>query len=253
MKSLIRCVRIGRIGLLVAAMIVSCTQASDTVRQLDMGGRIRPWTMERSHYCGLYCVYAGVQALGVEPRVSFEELIAPEFVGSTAGSSLDELELAAEKCGVQACGVANLSVEALRAATSPVLLHMPAINGRSPHWVLFLGVQDGKMRIVDFPDELKLFDFADFLTEFDGVGLILADGAPPLWKMRLPAYIKLSTLLVVMIGVVCATRYVFSRVRSTMDVFNHQRRDGNRNVSGRHWGAVECEFRRWTAEASTGD
>jgi rhodanese-related sulfurtransferase len=125
-------------------------------------------------YCGVYCVAAALETLGQEPPM--EKLLAPSYVGSELGSSLEELERAVRHLGGHGAPMSRLTVDALRSAKEPIILHFTA-RGRSAtynHWVLFLGMHDGRARIYDPPDAVEEFTLAEVLSRWDGTGLVVS-------------------------------------------------------------------------------
>lgn len=152
-------------------------------------------------YCGVYCLYAALRTLGI--AAPFEGLLDPKYVGSFEGSSAAELKRAASDLGVHAEVMENLSASALRNSPHPVILHVrrPGLHMPYAHWVLFLGVEGDKARIVDPPNAVQLLPFAELLSLWDGVGVVVATEPPNTLAIRAGgwaeqgAYLALATAL----------------------------------------------------------
>jgi rhodanese-related sulfurtransferase len=165
-------------------------------------------------YCGVYSLYTAFQVLG-HKSVRFEQLVDAKYVGSYSGSSLGELRQAAIDFGLKAQALEGLTASTLRFSSYPVLLHVrrPGLNMPFAHWVLFLGVEDGQARIVDPPHGAQLMSFAELLSLWDGVGLIVAPQEAVLWPIRATAWLSQGILLLILVAVLSIARSVARRVR----------------------------------------
>jgi len=106
---------------------------------------------ESGPYCGLYCVYGALHAIGKD--VPFETILRPRYISSRRGSSVEELQQAVIDAGAHAVALADLGAESLRAARHPMILHV-ATDGQLKqydHWVLFCGMEKGNARLLDAP------------------------------------------------------------------------------------------------------
>ena len=119
-------------------------------------------------------------------RRSFEDFLKPAYVGSYNGSTLGELRQAVRSHGGYAEAMEQLTAASLQASSHPIILHVrrPGHNAPYAHWVLFLGVEQGKARIVDPPTAVQLIPFADLLSLWDGVGLVVSREPVNAWSMR---------------------------------------------------------------------
>jgi hypothetical protein len=131
--------------------------------------------LARGPYSGVYCVYGALRAIGREGRL--DDLICPEFVGSYSGSNAAELEQAARKFGVHAVTLNGLTADTLRVAHQPIILHVrPLVRSSGyTHWILFLGIEGGKARILDPPRAVESFSIADVLARWDGTGILISE------------------------------------------------------------------------------
>ena len=163
-------------------------------------------------YCGTYCLYAAMRMSG--KRLDFGELVKPEYIGSTGGSSLAELKKAALDHGMYAQPLGNLSGRVLRTCRSPVILHVkPSIDAsRYNHYVLFLGTQNGKARIFNPPNPIKPMSFSELAALWDGNGIILSSQPIDLAKVFAPARNGFILLAFCIIGLVllihCIRRFI---------------------------------------------
>jgi len=125
-------------------------------------------------YCGIYSLIAILDIFDIHPPI--EELLTPEFVGSFQGSSNLELEKAAEKYGLYAKTYSGLTWRELKASKNPMILHFRSTlaNADFNHWVAFLGVEDGKARIIDLPHPLATIPFAELLAKWDGIAIVIS-------------------------------------------------------------------------------
>lgn len=136
-------------------------------------------------YCGIYCVYAAMNSCG--HKFDFIDLLQTKYVGSRQGSSIQELEAAVKDHGMQALPMMGLSRANLAASKTPIVLHVshPSMPGQFIHWVLFLGMEDGKARILDAPHAPELIPVADILSRWDGVGLYISEKPLSPWMLKL--------------------------------------------------------------------
>jgi rhodanese-related sulfurtransferase len=148
-------------------------------------------------YCGIYCLYAAFETLGIE--VPFESLLRGEYVGSFQGSSLEELRRAAADHGAHALPLKAMTASSLRAADQPLILHVrrPGYQSTYAHWVLFLGVEDGKARILDPPNGVDMMPFAELLALWDGTGLMVSREPVNGWSVRAGGWLELGVLCAV--------------------------------------------------------
>jgi rhodanese-related sulfurtransferase len=139
-------------------------------------GKSAPVKYRVSHpYCGLYCLYVVMRCAGHE--VDFRKLVKPEYIGSRKGSSVAELKKAAEDNGLYAKSVNKLTFLALRDSAYPIVLHVKSSLGQKDydHFELFLGEQNGRVRLVDPPQHYRWASFRELAGRWDGAGLIVSD------------------------------------------------------------------------------
>lgn len=158
-------------------------------------------------YCGVYSVYAALRSLDVQLR--FEDLLEPKYVGSHFGSSLGELKQAVADFGAHAEAMEGLTASALRGSQHPIILHVrrPGLKTPYAHWILFLGVEGDKARIVDPPHEVQLLPFAELLSLWDGVGLVVSREPVQTWPVRAAAWFEQGVFLLLVAALLGAARF----------------------------------------------
>ena len=126
-------------------------------------------------YCGLYSLYGALNVLG--KPIQFDAILEPQYIGSRMGSSLEDLKLAAEDMGAHAVAMSGLGAESLMSADCPMILHVSAGEElrRYQHWVLYLGMRDGKLRIVDAPKAERLVPLSNLMARWNGVALFVSN------------------------------------------------------------------------------
>ncbi|HEV3145439.1 MAG TPA: rhodanese-like domain-containing protein [Gemmataceae bacterium] len=146
-------------------------------------------------YCGIYSLYAALRIHGIE--ISFADLAQSKYVGSEYGSSLAELKLAAEEHGARALPLEGMTATTLRASQYPILLHVrrPGRNTPYLHWVLFLGVNGNRARIVDPPFAEEEITLAEMLALWDGVGLVISKEPVSRAELFWPAWAEIFVML----------------------------------------------------------
>jgi len=142
-------------------------------------------------YCGLYCVFAVMRLY--DRDVDFASLLSPEYISSTRGSTLEELQRAAVDRGLYVTPIGNLTTRALRSSPYPLILHVKTA-GRAReygHYELFLGTRDGKARLYDPPSPVRTVPFAELARRWQGTALVLSDApidmrvitGPAMWRL----------------------------------------------------------------------
>jgi len=125
-------------------------------------------------YCGLYCLYTIIKLADID--VDFVELVKSKYLGSRKGSSIAELKKATEDYGLYAVLAGNLSSYDLSHCPYPIILHVKygIEAGQYNHYELFLGTENGKAKIFDPPNPVKMVSFAELAPRWDGNGLLVS-------------------------------------------------------------------------------
>ncbi len=125
-------------------------------------------------HCGLYCLYSILKLSGQD--VDFRDLVKPEYYGRLRGSSLAELNQGAKDYGLHAGVVSRLSTRALRDCPYWAILHVRRdLEAREyDHYQLFLGRENGKAKLFNPPEGVKLVNFSDLAPLWDGYALFVS-------------------------------------------------------------------------------
>ncbi len=156
-------------------------------------------------YCGVYCLYTKMKLDNI--KIDFRKLVQPEYIGSRKGSSLAELKKAAEDYGLYAVPAGKLTSKELSQSMCPIILHVKSEIGseKYDHYELFLGTENGKAKLFDPPNQVRLVSFAELAPRWDGNGLIVsvepidlgAISAPARKRLIMYAAITLVIILIV--------------------------------------------------------
>lgn len=166
------------------------------------------------HYCGVYATYAALRAEGI--AVAFESLCDQQYIGSFAGSTMDEIHRAAIDHGAYARNVVGLTPTTLKCSRHPIVLHVRhlGLHACYGHWVTFLGTDEyGNAKSFDPPNEFMSLTFAQLAALSDGVGVVVSSNPigygdfvlPSVYESAIPA---LATCLLFVIA-----RWFGSRLR----------------------------------------
>lgn len=130
-------------------------------------------------FCGLYCLYAAGQL--TQSEFAFTSLLRPEYIGAAEGSSIAELERAAQDQGLYTAPFDRASLSDLESTSSPIVLyvkHKP--SDPSPnHFVLFVAAKPDGAMIFEPPSESALpvvreIPYYELASIWNGKGLSLA-------------------------------------------------------------------------------
>ncbi len=129
---------------------------------------------ETRAHCGIYCVMAALAKMKV--AFSANKLLDSKFVGSPQGSSAQELIDALASHGVDSVFVENVTVNSLRRATKPIILLLEkGLGERTNHWILFLGDDEGRARVIDAPRPVESLDYKTLLARWKGKALMVGE------------------------------------------------------------------------------
>lgn len=172
-------------------------------------------------YCGVYAVYGCLRLFG--KSTALEMLLEPRYVGSRAGSTLAELIRAVEDCGLRSRALRGLTAESLKAADAPIILHVKDRRRTHEynHWLLYLGEQDGKARVLDPPGSVEVVPFAQILARWDGTGLVVSNR--PIETSRYVKATWLGTLTTLCLPV-AFTAFVLSLAKTRSKVVSAPKR-----------------------------
>ena len=148
-------------------------------------------------YCGVYALYGAAQ---VHDRdVELRDLIEQRFISSRRGSSTTDLQAAAKFVGLDATPLFGLGRTTLVTAEHPLILHVSprGFQGSYTHWVLFLGLKDGKAIVHDGPGGASEVAVDSLLARWDGVALAITEPQDqPAYTVRELAVFAIVVLIV---------------------------------------------------------
>jgi len=196
------CLVISTLMLLLSLPAITAKSAEEqTIRQKLKGP-----------YCGLRCLYAAMKLKGKE--LDFTSLLKPEYLGSKDGSTLGELEKAANDNEMYTVALGNLSTRELRSTDQLMILHVKSddTSEKFDHYALFLGVRDGQAMILDPPNPVASIPFHQLARLWDGLALVVSDKPIDYKQIIAPAGKAVFALVVIVIVAVIGFRYVRPRI-----------------------------------------
>lgn len=159
-------------NLLAIFIITGTITANENKDNSPEAASVKPQT--HHPHCGLYCLYTTMKLTGQE--IDFVQLVKPEYIGSQKGSSMAELKKAAEDSGMYAVSLGKLTSRVLHNCPHPVILHVKsdATSKKYDHYELFLGTENGRAKIFNPPEPVRLVPFRELAPRWDGNGLIVS-------------------------------------------------------------------------------
>lgn len=165
-------------------------------------------------YCGIYAMYGAASALGV--KGDFQTLVDKKFVSSRAGSSASDLVSAAERLGVRVQPMTGLGLASLQESQDPLILHVSSLGQLEAynHWLLFLGIEDGRARIIDGSGSIHLLRSAELLARWDGVALAVYKGDAPKTNFGAVETTSIGWWAIIVVCVIGAAAWLVAKIRS---------------------------------------
>lgn len=162
-------------------------------------------TYHSAPYCGVGCLYVAMGKIG--HKTSFIELLRPEYVESSKGSSLAGLKKGAEDNGLHAVSLKNGDSRLLRHCADPVILRVKSNIDKKAydHYVLFHGIESGKAKVFDPPNQLKVLSFNELAPLWNGYGLVVSAAPINLNRVFAPTLKRLAGYAAIGIGMVLLT------------------------------------------------
>lgn len=151
--------------------------------------------------CGVYSLMACLESINV--NYDIKKLINPEFVSSSRGSSAAELIKAAEASQAHARAFVKMSVANLWSAKFPLILHVRG-NGADRnylHWVAYLGMDGGKVRILDLPHSLETVAPAELMARWDGLAVAVSREPIEGWPFAVSGIEQVSPILMILCAI----------------------------------------------------
>lgn len=128
--------------------------------------------------CGIYCAMAALKTIGLE--APYSDMATSKYVGSLKGSSMAELIRALEDHGAFTLPLKGLTPSGLIALETPCILHVrrDGTTDAHAHWVLFLGIEEGKAKLFNPPNGEELLSLDELLYLWDGQGIAVFPQKP---------------------------------------------------------------------------
>lgn len=125
--------------------------------------------------CGIYCLHAITRLYGQQADI--RDWVKPAYVSTPKGSSLANLRDAARDHGLYTLMLGRLETDDLRTSPPwPLILHVNReVGGEYAHFIVYLGVEDGKARIWDPPKAITLLPLEQLAPRWDGMALAVSD------------------------------------------------------------------------------
>lgn len=123
-------------------------------------------------YCGIFAVYACAKLLA-HTDASIESLLRPEYVGSSAGSTIAELCAALKSQGLHARVCTGITLDFIAATEPPLILHVRASpRSKVPdHYVVVVGRIGSRLLIIDGQALIEL-DQDQLPVSWDGTAIV---------------------------------------------------------------------------------
>lgn len=132
-------------------------------------------------YCGVYSLARAIRSHG--HQISFEDLLQPKYITDRRrGSSAEDLVKAAKDFGMMASLQTNLNCLILQHIKCPTILHVKTNfrlkgsehSSKYLHWILFAGIEGGKIKIYDGANDNPFFlEFSELAACWDGTGILI--------------------------------------------------------------------------------
>jgi rhodanese-related sulfurtransferase len=167
-------------------------------------------------HCGIFTLYA---AMRLHNRtVSIDSLMKPEFVSSAAGSTLFDLQRAADQHRFFSMAMQRMTIADLRQSPVPVILHTQSREGTGvyDHYILFVQADEAGALVLDAPNPLRHVPFTELSRVWGGVGLAVS--SEPIAEGRLLAAGRVQLLIytvIVITGIAIAQAFAAPLGRRT--------------------------------------
>lgn len=128
-------------------------------------------------YCGIKAMYGAARSIG-KTDIEYSDLINPDCVSDSRGSTEEDLVRAAAILGVNAKPLHGLSLVSLTASDAPLVLHVASFGQYQQynHWELFLGVEEnGLLRLVDGDGKVYTESASVLASRWDGTAILVTD------------------------------------------------------------------------------
>ena len=190
-------------------LVCYCSLAGPVFSQEEPMRPIPVGRMNITHFdlgsnCGIYCAMAALNTLGL--KTTYEMMNTAQHVSSHRGSSMADLIQALSDNGAYTMALKGLTPSALIALETPCILHVrrDGTTETHSHWVLFLGIVEGKARLFNPPNGEEILPLEELLYLWDGKGIAIFAQKPSLidtWRGKiLPLFDSMQILAVAGLG-----------------------------------------------------
>jgi len=171
-------------------------------------------TVSSGPFCGVYSLYTALRSQGI--NLEFSQLIRPDYVSSSSGSTFAGLLKAAQDHQAHGELLENLSVADLHHLNCPAILHVKNEYGAPDfnHFVLCVPVSGGKLAIYDPPAALVRSAGHELAPIWDGTALVASAQPIDLASMRRWAAARIALVVVVTLAAVGVPLFIRMRNRS---------------------------------------
>ena len=130
-------------------------------------------------YCGICAVHAVARYYEKDSRI--EEMLMPEYLSDSGGSSLLQIKEACKSVGLFGTPMERMSPGDLMEASCPAILHVRKNleENRYGHYVVFFGMKEERFVILDPPGKPSFFTASELLAVWSGRGVVVSDRGYP--------------------------------------------------------------------------
>ena len=167
-------------------------------------GRMNITHFDLGPNCAVYCALAGLNTLGLNTPAGM--INTAQYVSSLQGSSMADLIRALTEHGAFPLALKGLTPSALIALETPCILHVrrDGTTESHSHWVLYLGIVEGKARLFNPPNGEEILPLEELLYLWDGKGIAIFAQKPSLidtWRGKiLPLFYSMQIFAVAGLG-----------------------------------------------------
>lgn len=129
----------------------------------------------RRSYCGLHCVYGSLLWFG--KTIDFLDLCQPRYIGSSQGSSIEEVQAALEDLGLRSLARKGVAFDSLAKRSDIAILHVKSNEyvEKPDHFILYLGTDDGTALILDPGKKIRRIPFHQLAAIWDGTAIFVSE------------------------------------------------------------------------------
>lgn len=168
---------------------------------VDQSGSVFSRQATSGNVCGVLCAER-VIFLSTRKEVAFSEIIHPDHISTSKGSTSDDLERLLRDFGISSATKTGLGLGTLSSLRTPTILNVrrSEFSKEFDHWVLFLGMQHGRYMIADLPGQAIPFTGLELLSLWEGVAIVTCETSQPsqfYTEWFIYEFVPLSSLVIV--------------------------------------------------------